>query len=155
MRKLQRGFTLIEIMIVIAIVAVLAAISVSMFQNYVTKAKLSDAFSIASGLKVRVVESYSLEKKCPVNTGSTGTSQSVSPPAAYATAVIEKIEIADASSGCDINIFTRSTGVLASPARGKIITLQLNETSGAFSWNCTSNMSTDAMSKYLPRICHP
>ena len=155
MKRLQQGFTLIEIMIVIAIIAVLAAIAVSMFQDYITKAKLSEAFSVASGLKPRVVESYSLAKKCPLNTGTNIADKSVFPPAAYATEVIEKIEIVDGVSGCDINILTRSSGTLASPARGKTITLQLNETSGAFSWDCVSDMSTDAINKYLPRTCHP
>lgn len=97
MRRLQQGFTLIEIMIVIVIIAVLAAISVSMFQDHVTKAKLSEAFSIASGLKARVVESYTLEKKCPINTGANADNQNALPPDDYATTVIEKIEIADGS----------------------------------------------------------
>lgn len=155
MKRSQQGFTLIEIMIVIAIVSILAAIAVSMFQDYVTRAKLSEAFSVASGLKARIVESYALEKQCPLNTGGNSNDNGIYPPADYATNTIEKIEIASGVSGCDINIFTRSTGLLASSARGKVISLQLSQTSGAFSWDCVSDMPVDAIGKYLPRICHP
>ena len=63
----QRGFTLIELMIVVAIIAILAAIAISQYQDYVAKAQLSEAFSIADGLKTKVSEVYTQTAACPAN----------------------------------------------------------------------------------------
>src|SRR6476619_6575003 len=58
MKKLQKGFTLIELMIVVAIIAILAAIAISQYQDYVIRSQVSEGSSLADGTKTAVAEFY-------------------------------------------------------------------------------------------------
>ena len=65
MKKVQRGFTLIELMIVVAIIGILAAIAIPAYQDYTIRAKVTEGLSLASSAKVTVVEAFQADGLIP------------------------------------------------------------------------------------------
>ncbi|HFC4001386.1 TPA: pilin, partial [Neisseria gonorrhoeae] len=72
MNTLQKGFTLIELMIVIAIVGILAAVALPAYQDYTARAQVSEAILLAEGQKSAVTEYYLNHGKWPENNGAAG-----------------------------------------------------------------------------------
>ncbi|HGT2221692.1 TPA: pilin, partial [Neisseria gonorrhoeae] len=72
MNTLQKGFTLIELMIVIAIVGILAAVALPAYQDYTARAQVSEAILLAEGQKSAVTEYYLNHGKWPENNDSAG-----------------------------------------------------------------------------------
>ncbi|EMT0149258.1 pilin, partial [Neisseria gonorrhoeae] len=72
MNTLQKGFTLIELMIVIAIVGILAAVALPAYQDYTARAQVSEAILLAEGQKSAVTEYYPNHGEWPENNGSAG-----------------------------------------------------------------------------------
>ncbi|ENS8044437.1 pilin, partial [Neisseria gonorrhoeae] len=72
MNTLQKGFTLIELMIVIAIVGILAAVALPAYQDYTARAQVSEAILLAEGQKSAVTEYYLNNGKWPANNTSAG-----------------------------------------------------------------------------------
>jgi type IV pilus assembly protein PilA len=69
MKKVQQGFTLIELMIVVAIVGILAAIAIPAYQDYVTRARVTDGLSLAASAKTTVAENA--QQAAPLTSGWT------------------------------------------------------------------------------------
>ncbi|EMT2620796.1 pilin, partial [Neisseria gonorrhoeae] len=78
MNTLQKGFTLIELMIVIAIVGILAAVALPAYQDYTARAQVSEAILLAEGQKSAVTEYYLNHGKWPENNTSAGVASSAS-----------------------------------------------------------------------------
>ena len=73
MKKIQQGFTLIELMIVVAIIGILAAVAIPAYQDYTAKAQASEAFLLLDGLKTPVSEALSQDATGAFCTTPTGT----------------------------------------------------------------------------------
>ncbi|EMU0756407.1 pilin, partial [Neisseria gonorrhoeae] len=76
MNTLQKGFTLIELMIVIAIVGILAAVALPAYQDYTARAQVSEAILLAEGQKSAVTEYYLNHGEWPENNTSAGVASS-------------------------------------------------------------------------------
>src|ERR1039457_3721873 len=77
LKQVQKGFTLIELMIVIAIIGILAAIAIPAYQNYVIRAQVTEGLTLADGWKTAIAEYYAYTGNWPVQANLTGTNVSV------------------------------------------------------------------------------
>lgn len=96
----QQGFTLIELMIVVAIIAILAAIAISQYQDYVIRAQVAEGSSLASGVKTAVAEFYTNYGHFPVATCATSGNLSVglAMPASIVGSYVSELRVSGA--GC-------------------------------------------------------
>ena len=74
MRKKQTGFTLIELMIVVAIIGILASLAVSAYQTYTVRAQVSEGISMAAGAKVPVADAFNMDGEPPAGRTQAGMS---------------------------------------------------------------------------------
>lgn len=142
----QRGFTLVELMIVVAIVAILAAVALPAFRVYVARAQVTEALSLSSGLSRAVLESYWQTGAC-VQSGN-----GVVPPATdvngpYVLSV-EASGTGTPTGGCTMTVTLRSSNVSPS-LQGKTLTLTLDTAGSSSRWLCTSTVEQ----RYLPTSC--
>jgi type IV pilus assembly protein PilA len=72
MKKIHQGFTLIELMIVVAIIAILAAIAIPAYQDYTIRSQASEAMTLAAGAKTAVAETFAQTGKAPLNRTAAG-----------------------------------------------------------------------------------
>ncbi|WP_267736600.1 pilin [Neisseria gonorrhoeae] len=89
MNTLQKGFTLIELMIVIAIVGILAAVALPAYQDYTARAQVSEAILLAEGQKSAVTEYYLNNGEWPKDNGSAGVASSSSIKGKY----VKEVEV--------------------------------------------------------------
>ena len=74
MKRVQQGFTLIELMIVVAIVGILAAIALPAYQDYIIRSKMSEAVAAAAACKTSISEYVSTKAACPADAATAGCS---------------------------------------------------------------------------------
>ena len=146
--KQQHGFTLIELMIVVAIIGILAAIAIPAYQDYTVRAKVSEGLNLAGAAKLAVAESYDSKGYMP-----TGGNTSFGLPSA---ASISSNYVASIGVGAGTGIITITyTNVLGGnpSANGKTLFLEpITTNEGAMDWDCTSTTAT-MQSKYRPAEC--
>ncbi|MBH5642555.1 pilin [Neisseria meningitidis] len=159
MNTLQKGFTLIELMIVIAIVGILAAVALPAYQDYTARAQVSEAILLAEGQKSAVTEYYLNHGIWPGDNNSAGVATSSKIKGKY----VEKVEVANGV----ITATMLSTGV-NKEIQGKKLSLWAKRQDGSVKWFCgqpvTRNANADDVvtadgtakkidTKHLPSTC--
>ena len=144
-KKTQQGFTLIELMIVIAIVGILAAIALPAYQDYTIRAKMSEPIALLAEAKTSIAEYYVNQNGFPSTISEAGLTSTPSQPLVA--------EVAWDSSGI-LTVTTSSAPTLGAAASK---TFQLSALSpvvnGVINWKCREGGSDAIEPKYLPSSC--
>ena len=150
-RNLQQGFTLIELMIVIAIVAILVALAVPAYQDYAIRAKVAECINAAAVPKLSISEYYETTGAFPgdisvAGMANQGASQYCEAYSTYTAAdpsfLIEVIEGVNPGVGCG-----KCVGQLQPKMQG------YPNGSGGVDWRCSQGNTKAADLKYLPSTC--
>jgi type IV pilus assembly protein PilA len=138
-RKQVGGFTLIELMIVVAIVGILATIALPSYQDYTVRAKVTDGLSLSQGFKIAVEDSWSSSPSFPL----TALPPSLSDP----TGGVQTVA-GDPNSGH----ITVTFGSAAAAMNGHTVTLIPSLTSGQpITWTC--QVDSAAYDRFVPALC--
>ncbi|ENV8881933.1 pilin, partial [Neisseria gonorrhoeae] len=154
MNTLQKGFTLIELMIVIAIVGILAAVALPAYQDYTARAQVSEAILLAEGQKSAVTEYYLNNGKWPADNGAAGVASS---PTDIKGKYVKEVEVKNGV----VTATMKSDGV-NKEIKNKKLSLWAKRENGSVKWFCGQPVKrgddavTDANkieTKHLPSTC--
>lgn len=155
-RSIQKGFTLIELMIVVAIIGILAAVALPAYQDYTVRAKVTEGLSLAASAKTAVVDNAA--------NGAAFASGWVAP---VATVNVSSVDIATTGGAVTISYTPKvaaagsNTLILTPLAGGAVLVAGVPPAAGSITWICMSASSaavTNAtagtiLSKYVPSVC--
>lgn len=137
----QTGFTLIELMLVVAIIAILTAIALPAYQDFTARAQMAEALTLAGGSRASVTEYWWNHGKAPANNAQAGVSDS-----------IKGNHVKEVLVNNGVITATMRNDNVAAPLRGKTLSLTPtfpSSTQGSVIWTC----STDAAPRYVPSSC--
>ena len=142
MKMIQQGFTLIELMIVVAIVGILAAVAVPMYLDYSVRSQVAEGITLSSGVKSAVTEFYQDRGVFPSNNVEAGVEIAANIQGKYVDSVNVVDDVITVQYGNDAN----------AKILGKTITLTADTTTaGSVRWDCASGGVIQ--DKHLPSAC--
>ena len=142
MKKVQQGFTLIELMIVVAIIGILAAIAIPAYQDYTIRAQVSEGLNLGGGAKTAVAEFYQDRGAWPANNNQAGLSPAANINGKYVATVTVTANVVSVAYGNDAH----------ATISGQTLELKAADAVGSITWSCASPSNAIA-DKHLPAAC--
>ncbi len=135
------GFTLIELMIVVAIIGILAAIAIPAYQDYTIRSQVSEGLGLAGPVKTAVMEYYSLHGSLPTNNASAAITSATSIAGSYVSQVAINSGVIEITYGNQANFLISGRKLLlsATPQAGQLL-----------AWTCKPDTFP---TRYLPTAC--
>lgn len=138
--QMQKGFTLIELMIVVAIIGILAAIALPAYQDYTTRTKVSEGLALAASARTAVAEHRLSLNAWPTTSAAAGYE---SPNTKYVNNITIANGLITIQYKADAGVAANSTLVLS----------PISATGGAVDWACKPGTTLPVPAKYLPANC--
>lgn len=145
MKSMQKGFTLIELMIVVAIIAILAAIAIPAYQDYLVRTQVSEGAVLTDGAKTAISEYYSNLGVFPAAAASAGLPTTA---ASISGKYVDQVTLP--ARGV---IQARFGGQSSQKISGAFFALSAIDKGGSIAWSCTNATYTTVDKKYLPTSC--
>lgn len=146
MKQVQQGFTLIELMIVIAIVGILAATALPAYQDYTVRAKMAEPIGIAAAAKASVSEYYVTMGEMPTDAAAAGINTSAK-QSTYISAVVYT------KNTTNIGQIVYTLRNLNTNVDTKDLAFKGSGSSNGIQWVCNDTTITTVPGKYLPANC--
>lgn len=140
--KAPRGFALIELMIVVAIIAILAALALPAYQDFVARAQVSEGMSLASGARIGVVSRYSSRAVFPADNADAGLAD----PASITGRYVASVTVGPGNG----EITVEFNNAAAAPVAGQQMVLTPTAHEGSMAWQCSS---PGIAARHLPSSC--